>query len=164
MPVIIFAFACACSATADHPSLAPRAIERFTVAEPEAAPPPPVALPEDASRQERAAVFAARAREADDRFRAGIAEVEAAVANGSGASPGSEAWVAAQLALSRAETLRGPVSGSVADLDALHIAAAETGIGTEAEAALAATLQEVMAIDTRQRDAIAALRGRIALP
>jgi hypothetical protein len=166
VPVISAALLGGCTATTvDHPSLAPRAVERFTVAEPEAAPsPPPVALPDDASRQERAAVLAAQAQAADARFRAGLAEAEAAIGNGSGAAPGSEAWVQAQQALSRIETLREPVSRTLADLDALQIAAAETGIGTGAEAAFTATLQDVIAIDTREQETIATLRDRLATP
>jgi hypothetical protein len=153
-----------CSTTADHPSLAPRAIERFTVAEPVPAPPPPAALPDDVSRQERAAALVAQAQTADERFRAGLAEAEAIVASGSGTALGGEAWVQAQQAVSRVETLREPVSRSLADLDALQIAAAETGMGTDAEAAFSATLQQVIAIDAREREAIALLRERLANP
>lgn len=163
-PLMILVFAGGCTATVDNPSLAPRAVERFTVAEPVPAPPPPAALPEDASRQERASALTARAREADHRFRTSLGEAETAVSRGAGAAPGSEAWVQAQQALSRAEVLREPVSGALAELDALQIASAETGVGTEAEAALTASLQEVITIDTREREAITALSARIALP
>lgn len=163
--VTLCAFACGCATTADHPSLAPRTIERFTAAEPiPVLPPPPIVLPDDASRQQQAAALAARARAADDRFRAGFAEAEAAVDRGSASAPGSEAWARAEQALSRAESLREPVSDSLAELDALQIAAVETGVGAEAGAALAASLRDVMAIAARQRDAIAALRERIARP
>jgi len=155
-----------CSTVADHPSLAPRAIERFTTTEPAPAPapPPPAALPEDASRQERAGLLLAQAIESDARFQERLAEVRTVVASGSGAAPGSEAWVQAQQAISRIETLREPVSRTLADLDQLQIDAAQAGIGTEAEGELASAIQKVASIDARQEEEIAALRERVLNP
>ena len=153
-----------CSTVADHPSLAPRAIERFTATEPAPAPPPPAALPEDASRQERAGLLLAQAIESDARFQERLAEVRTVVASGSGAAPGSEAWVQAQQAISRIETLREPVSRTLADLDQLQIDAAQAGIGTEAEGQLASAIQKVASIDARQEEEIAALRERVLNP
>lgn len=161
----MLALAGGCSTTVDHPSLAPRTIERFSVASPEAPLPPlPAVLPEDASRQDRANALLAQARAADDRFRSVFAEAQGAIAGGSSASPGSETWILAQEALSRAEILREPVLQSLADLDALQISAAEAGIGTESEASLAAALREVVEIDTRQNREIATLRERLPNP
>jgi len=153
-----------CSTVADHPSLAPRAIERFTTTKPAPAPPPPAALPEDASRQERAGLLLAQAIESDARFQERLAEVRTVVASGSGAAPGSEAWVQAQQAISRIETLREPVSRTLADLDQLQIDAAQAGIGTEAEGQLASAIQKVASIDARQEEEIAALRERVLNP
>jgi len=153
-----------CSTVADHPSLAPRAIERFTTTEPAPAPPPPVAMPEDASRQERTRLLLAQAIESDARFQERLAEVRTVVASGSGAAPGSEAWVQAQQAISRIETLREPVSRTLADLDQLQIDAAQAGIGTEAEGELASAIQKVASIDARQEEEIAALRERVLNP
>ena len=153
-----------CSTVADHPSLAPRAIERFTTTEPAPAPPPPAALPEDASRQERAGLLLAQAIESDARFQERLAEVRTVVASGSGAAPGSEAWVQAQQAISRIETLREPVSRTLADLDQLQIDAAQAGIGTEAEGQLASAIQKVASIDARQEEEIATLRERVLNP
>ena len=153
-----------CSTVADHPSLAPRAIERFTTTEPAPAPPPPAALPEDASRQERAGLLLAQAIESDARFQERLAEVRTVVASGSGAAPGSEAWVQAQQAISRIETLREPVSRTLADLDQLQIDAAQAGMGTEAEGELASATQKVASIDARQEEEIAALRERVLNP
>ena len=153
-----------CSTVADHPSLAPRAIERFTTTKPAPAPPPPAALPEDASRQERAGLLLAQAIESDARFQERLAEVRTVVASGSGAAPGSEAWVQAQQAISRIETLREPVSRTLADLDQLQIDATQAGIGTEAEGELASAIQKVASIDARQEEEIAALRERVLNP
>lgn len=152
-----------CSAV-DHPSLAPRAIERFTAQEPAAPVPPPVILPENASQQTRAAALGAQAREADARFRANLAEIRSIVANGAGTASGSEAWVQAQQALSRAEALREPISQSHSDLDALQIAAAEAGAGTETEIAIQSALGEVVAIESRQAKAMASLRSGLISP
>lgn len=149
-----------CSTTVDHPSLAPRAIERFSVTEPEPAPPPPAPLPEDASRQERASALVAQAVESDVRFRERFAEAKGIVARGSGAAPGSEAWVQAQQAISRVETLREPVSRTLADLDALQILAAETGAASELDAAI----QKVASIDTQQEQDMATLRESVVNP
>jgi hypothetical protein len=153
-----------CSTAVDHPSLAPRAIEHFTVAEPTPPQLPPAALPEDASRQERVAALAAQAKAGDERFRAALAQAETTVATASGAAPASENWVQAQQAVSRVEVLQDPVARSLVELDAIQITAAEAGIGSETGATLAATLQEVVTIDTREREAIAALRDRLPTP
>lgn len=150
--------------TVDHPSLAPRAVEQFTATEPSPPPPPQPAIPEDASRQERAAALVARAREADARFRERLAEAQGAVASGSGAAVGSEAWVQAQQAVSRTEAYRAPVAQSLADLDALQISTAETGIGPDAGASLAAALSDVASIDAEQDRAITSLRERLSSP
>jgi hypothetical protein len=153
-----------CSTTVDHPSLAPRAIERFSVTEPEPAPPQPAPLPEDASRQERASALVAQAVESDARFRERLAEAKGIVASGSGAAPGSEAWVQAQQAISRVETLREPVSRTLADLDALQIAAADSGVGTQTESELNAAIQRVVSIDTQQEQDMATLRESVVNP
>ena len=153
-----------CSTAVDHPSLAPRAIERFTAAEPAPAPLPPAALPEDASRQERVRVLTTQAVEADARFREGLAEAQGTVSKGAGAAPGSEAWVQAQQAISRIEILREPVSRNLADLDALQVAAVQAGVGTDAAAELDAAIQKVGAIDAQEEQAVVTLRALLANP
>jgi len=161
----ILPLASACSTAVDHPSLAPRAVERFTVAAPETAPAAPTvapARPANASLQQHVAALAAEARKADVRFREYLSETEHRVESGTSAAPGSEAWVQAQAAISGLEMLRAPVSVSLADLDALQIAAAEEGTGTDS--AVISTLQEVDVIEAAQRASIDALRARIANP
>jgi hypothetical protein len=165
-PLICLVFASGCSTPVDHPSLAPRAIEQFTVVEPEpaATPAPAPPLPADASRQERAAALTAQARDADILFRQHLAQTEESVAKGASAAPGSEAWVAAQKAVSSLETLHEQVSRSLADLDAIQIAAVEEGIGSGAESAVSGAIQELEAMEAAQRASIDALRARLASP
>ena len=161
----ILPLAGACSTAVDHPSLAPRAVERFTVAVPETAPAAPTATPAqpaNASLQQRVAALAAQARQADLRFRERLSETEQRVETGGSATPGSETWVQAQAAISSLEMLRAPVSVSLADLDALQIAAAEEGAGTESP--VLSAIQEVEIIEAAQRASIDALRARIANP
>jgi hypothetical protein len=157
-------FATGCAVPVDHPSLAPRAVERFTVTEPSPPPPSQPAIPEDASLQERATALVAQARTADARFRERLADAKAMVANGSGAAIGTEAWVQAQQAVSRVDVLREPVARSLADLDALQVSSAEKGIGTDTETALSAALNDVASIDTAQGQAIASLKQQLSTP
>ncbi|MGE3747748.1 MAG: hypothetical protein AB7G25_18845, partial [Sphingomonadaceae bacterium] len=84
----ILPLADACSTAVDHPSLAPRAVERFTVAVPETAPAAPTATPTqpaNASLQQRVAALAAQARQADLRFRERLSETEQRVETGGSA-------------------------------------------------------------------------------
>ncbi len=153
-----------CSTAVDHPSLAPRAIERFTAAEPAPTPSPPAILPEDASRRERISALTVQAVEADARFREGLVEAQGAVSKGAGAAPGSEAWVQAQQAISRIEILREPVSRSLADLDALQVSAVQAEVGTDAAAELDTAIQKIGAIDAQEEQAIVTLRDLLANP
>lgn len=157
-------FLSGCVAPADHPSLAPRAVEQFTTIEPTPPPPAEPAIPEDASRQQRVTALVAQARETDTRFRQHLAEAQGAVANGTGAAIGSEAWVQAQQAVSRADVARASVTQNLADLNALQISSAETGVGTETGSVLAAALDEVGSIAAAEDQAIAKLAGRLAAP
>lgn len=103
-------------ASSGYPSLAPRPIERLSFSEPNRpAPPPAVADPATVARL---APLIDRARVADADFRKVLAEERGALARGRSAAPGSEAWTAAQLSLSRVETARGPVAKALSDLDA----------------------------------------------
>lgn len=116
--VLLFAAGLAgCTGQAgSYPSLAPRPIEQLSLAEP-SRPAPPAAVADPAAI-ERYAPLIERARKADADFRRVIEEERAALAKGRGAGEGSDAWLAAQVSLSRVETARGPVAKALADLDA----------------------------------------------
>jgi hypothetical protein len=163
-PLAAFLFVAGCSAAVDHPSLAQREVERLSATEATPPPPPPVAIPEDASLQERTAALVARARTADAHFNEALSAAHGAISGSAGASPGSENWVQAQQALSRADTLRTPVTESLADLAAMQITAAQSGLGADTSAALSTAISDVSAIDTNEREAIRALENRLSAP
>jgi len=150
----------ACGPAVNHPSLAPRAIERLD-AMPPSPPPPTAAIPVDASKQERIAALLKQAHDGDVRFQPQAMAAEGAVERGAGGAPGSEAWIAAQEAVSRVESLRTPVAQSLADLDELQIASAGAPLDPDTATALAAAYADLSAIDERQRNQVASLKGRI---
>lgn len=132
----------------------------------EAAPTAPLSpvIPENASEQGRAAALTAQARSGDIRFREGLNDARGAVTRGAGASPGSENWVQAQEALSRADALRTSVTESLADLDALQIAGAQSGMGVDTNAAFTSAIADVGTIDATEREAIRALESQLSAP
>jgi len=99
----------------NYPSLAPRPIEQLSLAEPSRPKPPAVVA--DPVAVERYAPLIEKARKADADFRRVLEEERPALARGQGAAEGSDAWLAAQVSLSRIETARGPVAKALADLD-----------------------------------------------
>lgn len=105
-----------CNDRRDYPLLGQRPIER----EPSALPPsPPPAAPTDVARNARAAALAELARQGDAGF-VRLAEATCDnIARGLGAGQGSEAWIAAQQALSSLQAARGPVQSAAAELDRL---------------------------------------------
>jgi hypothetical protein len=106
-----------CAAQSDnYPSLAPRPIERLSLAEP-SHPAPPAAVADPAAVA-RYTPQIEQARAADVDFRRVLGEERATLVKGRGAAQGSDAWLAAQVSLSRIETARGPVAKALADLDA----------------------------------------------
>ncbi|MBA2935917.1 hypothetical protein HZF05_17700 [Sphingomonas sp. CGMCC 1.13654] len=105
-----------CSApSGSYPSLAPRPIEQVSLAEP-SHPAPPATVADPAAVQHYAPLIE-QARTADADFRRVLEEERGALGRGRGAAEGSDAWVAAQVSLSRIETARGPVAKALADLD-----------------------------------------------
>lgn len=99
-----------------YPSLAPRPIEEMSLAEPTRPAPPPAV--ENAGAAARYAPVIAQAREDDAAFRRTLDQERGALTRGRSAATGSEAWTAAQQALSRVETMRGPVVRALSELDA----------------------------------------------
>lgn len=153
-----------CVQAVNAPSLASRPTEHLTATEPSPAPEPSPPIAEDASRQERTGALIAQAREGDACFRERIAQAQSLVAGGSNAAVGSEAWVQAQQEISRADVLRDAVTQSLADLDALQIAAAQSGAGAETLAALADAIAAISSMDASERDAIQSLRDQLSAP
>jgi hypothetical protein len=161
-PMILVALS-GCATPVDGPSLAPRAVERFTAAPPTPEPTPPP-IQDDASEQQRIAALVAQARDGDARFQAQLAAADPIVVQGASATMGSEAWVQAQQALSRAENMRTTVSQSLADLDALQIATVQNGNGTVTSPVLGDAISEVATIDVSEDRALQVLRDRLSAP
>jgi hypothetical protein len=137
-----------------YPSLAPRAVEQRSLAEPvRPAPPPAVASPEAVARF---APLIEKAHTADAAFRKTLEEERSALERGRGAAVGSDAWTAAQTALTRVETSRGGIARLLADLDAARNTPeteADTGVAIAAAQAFD-TVQQIDDRETRDFQAI----------
>ena len=134
-----------------YPSLAPRPIEDMSLAEPtRPAPPPATESPAAAARY---APIVAQARDADAAFRRTLDEERGALTRGRGATAGSEAWTAAQQALSRIETTRAPIVRALSDLDAARDADITHTDSGEAIAA-ANAFEQVRQIDEAEASAL----------
>ena len=152
MPSLLALAGCTTQA-AGYPSLAPRAIEQMSFAEPTTPPPPPqVADPAAAARY---APAIARAREADVAFRRTLDAERGTLVRGNRAMTGSDAWAAAQVSLTRVETARAPVIKAVADLDAARNAD-PTHADTGEAIAAAQAFDQAEQIDAHETRALAA--------
>jgi len=143
----------ACAAPGPFPSLAPRAVEKEAEAMPEPAP-PTVA---DAAVTARIAQLLAGARQANAAFEEAYRAADQAT--GRTGAAGSEGWMAAQQALSRAVAARGPVVDAIAELDRLGITHAYHPANL---AAVQEALVEAQGIADRQSSLIAALQARLS--
>lgn len=125
----------ACTATtATEPSLARREAEGIDPRIPIVN--APATDPADAALQERVAALLAQARAAERDYEAALPRARDLVAAAGPAQ--SESWIAAQLAVSELQRLRGPAISAAADLDAMRSTQARSGT-----AALASELELV---------------------
>jgi hypothetical protein len=118
-----FALLAGCAAEGSYPSLAVRPAERELAADVEERQPTP--LPDDAELGREIARLTAEARRGGEGFEAAIAAAEARAGRSTGR--GSDAWVEAQQALSRAEAARAETTRALAELDAMAVARAAAG-------------------------------------
>ncbi|PXA84866.1 hypothetical protein DMC47_39650, partial [Nostoc sp. 3335mG] len=139
-----------------YPSLAPRPIEQLSLAEPNR-PAPPAAVADPAAVA-RYAPLIEQARKADTDFRRVLEEERPALAKGRGAGQGSDAWLAAQVSLSRIETARGPVAKALADLDSAR-SGLDPQTDTGAMVANQQAFDEVQKISDAERAAVAQATG-----
>jgi hypothetical protein len=120
------AMASGCAAPGPFPSLAQRPAEREYAAERVDAPkPPPAPLPDDPAVAARVGALVAEARAGDAEFDRAYAS--AAAAAGRAGGPGSDSWVEAQQALSRATAAQAGTGKALADLDAYSTQRAQAG-------------------------------------
>jgi hypothetical protein len=146
-----------CAGKGEYPSLAPRAIEQAASA-PEVA--PPVAAPSDAELARQIAAILAAADSGHRQFADELVRVRPVVAGANGATPGSERWVAAQQAYSRAETARGPLLSALADLDALRRSRIDAAAPAD-RAALDQAAERLRVLEAEEASALSDLAARI---
>ena len=170
-----------CAASGPFPSLAPRAVEHDpsdgtalvrpclkggqqasgTTPRP-ALPPAPAVEPADPTLPARLEALNAKASEGDSAFGRAIDTAAAAVS--SAGTAGSESWVAAQQAVSRAETARAPTLDALSDLSALAVAVAQRRANPADAQALREALDAVQAIADRQFARIGEVRAPLKNP
>ncbi len=106
-----------CASNGTFPSLAPRAIEKAGAEE---VAPAPLPAGVDATLAKRLAAIEESGQAGHRSFIEEAMAARSAVAQGAGAAAGSEQWVAAQAAYSRADSARGALLSALADLDAVR--------------------------------------------
>jgi len=111
--------------TTRYPSLLPRPIEKTSLAEPAAAPAPPLAA--DPALDARIAASTRNAADAEATFAKAADDAEAKVALARGTAEGSDAWLTAQVALAALDVARQPFVGLQADLEQLAVERATRG-------------------------------------
>lgn len=140
-----------------YPSLLPRPIESGSFAEPER--PAQVATP-DAALDARITGFNGSLTAGNQQFAAAAQEAEAKVAVARGVPQGSEAWLDAQTALSRLESLRAPLLIALSDLEEIAIERGKAG--QPPYPALDSAIAAADAMTTAQGDRIKALEAALA--
>jgi hypothetical protein len=152
---------CATVDTGDYPSLARRSIElRVNAAAPSVEQP---ALPEPATADFATALAGldGDATRGETAFRAALGAAEQAVAGARGSARESEAWVVAQIAISRLDAARAPSTLALAEVDRLVQARALAGEAAGA-AELTALQTRVAALVTGQSAMLDRLLGGLA--
>ena len=143
-----------CAAASDkYPSLAIRDFEREVA--PEQVTPLPMQAMAPALVEKVAGARALALRE-DAAFRAALPAVERQVASTRGLSATSNAWAAAQVALSQLQTRRNLTVSALGDIDEVIAAQSAQLVDTSAQQSIQ---QEVEAILSSQDRALAQLRG-----
>ena len=161
LALLLAALCTACAAPGPYPSLEPREVERrYADGDPE---PVPTPVADDAAIAVRIAGLVAQARAGDAAFEEALAVASPLVARAG--APGSDSWVAAQQAVSRAERARAPTVQALADLDAYAIAqAAAKALSQSDLERLSSATAALQAMADRQQDALARLQASLRRP
>lgn len=146
-----------CAADGDFPSLAVRAVEREPFDPEPVRTPPPVAR--EAALLDRVRALGAEARSGDAAFAAEMAAAE--TATGRAGTSGSEGWIVAQEAVSRAEAARGATVTALAALDALALERAAMPTNQDDFALLLAEAEAVRMLAEAQHRRLATVRARL---
>lgn len=140
-----------------YPSLLPRPIESQSLAEPVRT---PETVAADAALDSQLATIAASLDTASQAFVPAADDAEAKVALARGAAAGSPAWLDAQAALSRLESLRAPLLTTLSDLERIVLDRGQAGLPPYP--ALDAAIARVAAVVTAQDDRIGLLEATLA--
>jgi hypothetical protein len=147
-----------CAPEGEFPSLALRPIEAEDPREEPVRTPPVVAA--DPALRAQAAALLGQAREGERAFAAAYTRA-APLARAAG-TPGTESWVAAQEAISRAEAARAGATRALGDLDRLATERAALPINDDDFAAVRAALSEAEQLVRGQQQRFDALRASAA--
>ena len=121
--LLLLPLAAGCAASGSYPSLAPREAEALYASGDPVAPPP--VHPDRPGIETAVAELVAAGRAGDAGFEQALAAAQSLSARAGGY--GSEGWIEAQQALSRAEAARAATVRALADLDALAIRSTAEG-------------------------------------
>jgi len=151
-------------ASQNYPSLAKRPIESAPVAK---LSPPPAPVPADAALSAEIAKYVGQADKGAAAFDNAYARADRAVGAAKGASVSSDAWVAAQVAISALESARNDSVSALASLDTLYVqrsnAVADGKAGGGLEDIDAARSAALGLVD-QQNDRIDAMKTRLPQP
>ncbi|HEX5183538.1 MAG TPA: hypothetical protein VFW19_10345 [Allosphingosinicella sp.] len=148
-------------AAGPYPSLAPRPIEK-TLGEP-GVPPTVAPIPDDPEVAARLSAFLGEAQAGDRAFHDDLPAAEEA-ARKAGA-PGSDGWIRAQQALSRAEAGEAQTARALAELNRYATDRANAGALSDADLArLQAATAEVQHLADAEHAQIARLQGALGKP
>ena len=147
-----------CGAQVSAPTLAPRAVEKQPIDMPVTSATEPEG-PADAALVAKIAPLVASAEAGDKAFSEQRARTAAVVARAAGTAQGSEAWVAAQEAVTALASARGPVRDAAGAVDALRIDPANAAPGNRAAIDTAAA--RIEAIERAEGAAIAELNAKL---
>ncbi|BAK64771.1 hypothetical protein SLG_00960 [Sphingobium sp. SYK-6] len=148
-----------------YPSLAKRPAESRDRQPPEPAPVQPASV--DAALATQVSQLAEKASGADAAFRKQLDQGRSLVSAARNAAPESEAWVAAQMAVSALDGARYESIAALASLDTLHVERQNNEDSGRVMADLATidpVRMQVLALVDAQNDALDSLRGALRQP
>jgi hypothetical protein len=149
----------ACAAPGPFPSLAPRDVERvYAAGDPLR---PVVDAPDRAEVGERIRTSSLLAQGGEAAFERALTQARPLAARAGAA--GSETWLAAQQAVSRAQAARAPTVAALADLDQFAAAeAVKAPLSTADYRRLIEALAQLQALAESQEARLGQLRGRLS--
>lgn len=150
-----------CAAPGPYPSLAPRPIEK-ALGEP-GVPPVVPPLPDNPAVASRVASLVGEAKAGESEFRAALPAASAAVRRAG--AVGSDSWIEAQQAVSRAETAESRTTRALADLDRFAVDEANArALSASDLARLQAATAEVQRLAESQQAEIVRLQRVLRTP